>query len=97
MRVAFVSVLALLGACGPIPLALAEKDCLQDARLAEHPRGFVAVGVGADGKPRVGGQIGISTDFIAGRDPSSVYNACVKRKSGAFPSRPYYDIPAAQQ
>ncbi len=90
-------VLVLLAACGPIPLAQAERECLQDARLAEQPRGYVFVDVGSDGKPAVSGEVGISTDFLAGRDPSQVYNACVKRKSGAFPSRPYYDIPAASQ
>ena len=95
MRAALVLVPLFLAACGPIPLAQAEAECLQDARLAEHPRGYVFVGVGSDGKPRLGGEVGISTDFVAGRDPSGVYNACVKRKSGAYPSRPYYDIPAA--
>lgn len=95
MRAVLALALLTLAACGPIPLAQAERECLQDARLAEQPRGYVFVGVGSDGKPRLGGEVGVSTDFIAGRDPSDVYNACVKRKSGAFPSRPYYDIPAA--
>lgn len=97
MRAALVPVLLILAACGPVPQAQAERECLQEARLAEQPRGYVFVGVGSDGQPIVSGEVGISTDFVAGRDPSEVYNACVKRKSGAFPTRPYYDIPAAQQ
>jgi hypothetical protein len=61
--------------------------------LAEHPRGTVRVGVNSDGTTYLGGEVGISTDYIQGRDPSQVYDQCVQQRSGQLPSRPYYTLP----
>ena len=38
-----LSLLLLLVACGPIPLEEAERQCTEQARLAQQPRGTVGV------------------------------------------------------
>ena len=73
------AVLICVSACGPVSLAQAERECLSQARLAEQPRGNVT----------------ITSDYLQGRDPSQVYQNCVVRRSGEFPSRSYSSIPAA--
>lgn len=82
----------LIAACGPIPVADAERQCLSRAYDASGPHGEVLVGV-AGGKPRSRVTLDISTDYLAGRDPSAVYDQCVLRKSGQPPSRPLYSHP----
>jgi hypothetical protein len=82
-----LALLLPLVACGPVPVAQAERSCLQDARLAQAPRGEISIGVGSGG-PHVGGQIDVSSDFLLGRDPSEVFNRCVLRRSGQMPVTP---------
>ncbi|MEZ5913321.1 MAG: hypothetical protein R3D84_14790 [Paracoccaceae bacterium] len=92
MKALAVAVLLLLpAACGPVTVEQAERQCLERARLAEHPRGMVKIGTGRGGS-RVGGSISISSDFIQGRDPSALYDSCVQSKSGQLPRRPYYTL-----
>lgn len=91
-----LALLAPLAACGPVPVAQAEADCLSRAQLAEHPRGEIHIGVSSDGGPYVSGEIGISADYLQGSDPSQVYDACVFQRSGQMPTRPYYTLPDAQ-
>ncbi len=86
----------LLSACGPIPLAQAEAECFERGRLAEQPRGTVRIGVNSDGSTYLGGEVGVSSDYLAGRDPSQVYDQCVVQRSGQLPSRPFYTLPGAQ-
>lgn len=92
MSLALAVLLPLL-ACGPIPVDLAERQCLEPARLAQQPRGSVGVGASSDGRVAGTFELMISSDFIAGRDPADVFNSCVKQKSGQFPSRTLYDQP----
>jgi hypothetical protein len=82
----------VLVACGPIPVDRAERQCLEQARLAQQPRGEIALGVGSGG-PAIGGKVTITSDYIMGRDPSAVYDLCVYQKSGQPPSRPLYSFP----
>ncbi len=83
----FVACCAALSACGPVSQATAERDCFERARLASGPRGTVAVGAGSSGA--VGAfDIAISSDYLAGRDPSQVYEACVTQKTGQVPTVP---------
>jgi hypothetical protein len=87
-----VAPLVLLAACGPISLPHAEQQCFDEARLAKAPRGEVAIGAGTGGaRARV--TLDITSDFLAGRDPSAVYDQCVVRRSGQLPSRPLYSRP----
>ncbi|MFN7222857.1 MAG: hypothetical protein ACK4MS_02420 [Paracoccaceae bacterium] len=80
-------------ACGPIPLAQAERQCFERARLAQQPRGEIGVGVGSGGKVASSLKLEVTSDFIMGRDPSAVYDSCVYQKSGQAPSRPLYSFP----
>ncbi len=84
--------LSPLAACGPIPVDQAERACAEDARLAEHPRGRAVFGIGSDGQAIAGLDVSISSDFLLGRDPSQVYDACVKSRSGQFPTRSFSDV-----
>jgi hypothetical protein len=78
-----------LSACGPVPLPLAERQCVERAKDARGPRGEVAIGAsnrGAAGKMSVT----LSSDYLMGRDPSVVFDQCVLQKSGQAPSRALY-------
>lgn len=92
---ALLSTVLLLGlaACGPIPVEDAEHACLDSALAAKHPRGTVGLGMSSDGRVKATGEITISSDYLTGRDPADVFNACVKSRSGQFPTRPLYDQP----
>ena len=89
--------LGLLGltACGPIPLAMAEQQCIEPAQLAQRLQG--SFGIVADSNGNVGTtlSIGISSDYLAGRDPNQVYAQCVFQRSGQNPSRPFSTLPEA--
>ena len=39
----------LLAACSPIPVDQAERLCIPDAQVAQHPRGSVGFGVDSQG------------------------------------------------
>ncbi len=78
----------LLAGCGPIPLAEAERQCVDRARLAQQPRGELAIGVGSGGRSATEFSVEVSSDFLAGRDPAAVYDACVRQRAGQAPSRP---------
>ncbi len=80
---------ALLLACGPVPVAQAERDCAARARMAEKPQIEIAIGMNSKGEILKGGSFGVSTDYLAGRDPAAVFEACVKARSGQFPTRPW--------
>lgn len=88
---ALMTLLALV-ACGPVPLAQAEAECLERARLAEAPRGKITFGLSTEG-PYAGAEIAISSDTLQGKDPSQVYDQCVWQRAGQLPSRPYYSLP----
>jgi hypothetical protein len=82
-----------LSGCGPVPLAQAERECFQRARLAQQPRGEIAVGAGSDGRTSGSLELTVTSDYIMGRDPSAVYDACVMQRAGVPPSRPLYAFP----
>jgi hypothetical protein len=69
--------LLMLAACAPIPVDEAERQCL-------------AGGTGGFGAQVT---IDVSTDYLAGRDPAAVFDACVLRRSGNPPSRPLTSQP----
>ncbi|MFN3293743.1 MAG: hypothetical protein ACK4S2_08415 [Gemmobacter sp.] len=81
--------LLLLAACGPETVAQAERNCLQQARLAERPRGTVELGIGSGGRRHAALDLEIASDFLLGRDPADVWQACVVQRSGQLPTRPY--------
>lgn len=83
----------LAAACGPVPVEQAEADCFRQAQLASRPRGAVVLGLGSGGRHFAGAEIDISSDYLMGRAPAQVYNACVRQESGQPPRLPLYDRP----
>jgi hypothetical protein len=90
LRFALVLPLAI-AACGPVSVQQAERQCLDRARSAMGPRGEIAVGIGGSTRARF--DIDVSSDYLAGRDPSAVYQACVYQKSGQAPMRQLMSFP----
>ena len=80
----------LLAACEQVPVdpEQAALQCEQRARGAQGPTGSVVLGASSDDGPFVGTSIGITGDYLAGRDPVQVYNDCVVQRTGALPIRP---------
>lgn len=93
MRMKRLALLLLLGACGPIPLEEAERQCTEQARLAQQPRGTIGAGLNSKGQTFGKFEVTVSSDYIMGRDPAEVYKSCVKSRSGQFPSRALQDQP----
>lgn len=85
--------LAFMAGCGPMTLAEAERQCFDRARLAQQPRGQVAVGMNSAGEAIGGLKLEVSSDYLMGRDPAQVFESCVMSKAGQPPSRPVYDMP----
>lgn len=93
---AAVIALAGLAACGPIPVDEAERLCLEQAQGSVRPRGKVSIGVASDGhriRPVSGVELSVSSDWIAGRDPSAVFDRCVMNRAGRMPTRPLAQQP----
>lgn len=79
--------LLALGACIPVSPQLAARQCEERARQADGPFGEVQVGIGSGGaRSRV--ELGVTSDFLRGRDPYEVYDTCVREKTGQGPIRP---------
>lgn len=84
--------LALL-ACGPVSPELAARQCAERADAAAGPTGEVSIGVNNRGKVGGGIEIGVSSDYLRGRDPQQVYEQCVIQKSGQPPVYEYVPRP----
>lgn len=85
----FLGLVALM-ACDPRatdPERVAEQ-CEQRARAAQGPTGGVAIGANNRSGLRTAVNIGVSADYLAGRDPLEVYETCVFDRTGAAPTRP---------
>ena len=82
--------LLVLAACTPVPVTpeRAAEICEEKARAAQGPTGRVTVGTNSNSGGFGGVEIGVSSDFIAGRDPLEVYNQCIFDRTGASPIRP---------
>ena len=89
-RIFALTALAAATACAPAPITpeRAAENCEERARAAQGPTGSVSVGVNSNDGPRAGVAIGLSSDFLTGRDPIEVYNDCVFDRTGQAPIRP---------
>lgn len=88
MRGLAILFLAGLAACGGVTNPdLAAKKCAERARAAAGPTGQVSLGVNNKSGAFTRARIGISSDFIKGRDPDAVYDACFTQLTGAAPTR----------
>lgn len=86
-RLAPLLLLALV-ACAPPTPERAAAICEERARKAAGPTGGITVGVNSEDGPFTEVEIGISSDYLAGRDPMEVYVSCVYDLTGAAPIRP---------
>lgn len=88
MRIFCLAPLLVLAACGPMSPERAAEVCEDRARAATGPSGHVGVSVNNKGKTKAGVSIGVTSDYLLGKDPYQVYDECVRRKSGQGPIRP---------
>lgn len=82
--------LVLLAGCNippPSPEEVAQQ-CEARARAAQGPTGRLIVGANSSGGSYASGEIGVTGDYLMGRDPLAVYNECVIRRTGQAPYRP---------
>lgn len=79
-----------LAACTPVPLSpeRAADLCEDQARAAQGPTGSASVGVNSNTGGFTSLSVGVSSDFLTGRDPIEVYEQCVFSRSGQAPIRP---------
>lgn len=91
----FLAILLLVPvvACGPVPIDQAERECASRAHLAQKPQSSIGILFNSNGTTQVGGSIGISTDYLQGRDPNDVFRACVQDRAGQVTTRSYLDYP----
>jgi hypothetical protein len=82
--------LAGVAACAPVPVdpERVAQQCEERARAAQGPTGSVTIGANSRSGPSVGASVGVTGDFLAGRDPMQVYESCVFQRTGQAPIRP---------
>ena len=80
--------LVALAACGPMSPERAADYCEDRARAATGPTGHVGIGITNKGKTTTSASIGVTSDYLLGKDPYQVYDQCVRQKSGQGPIRP---------
>lgn len=88
MRRSFVICLFGLAACGPMSPERAADYCEDRARSALGPTGEVGIGVSSNNGGFGSVEIGVTSDYLQGRDPQVVYESCVRQKTGQGPVRP---------
>jgi hypothetical protein len=91
MRRAALALLPLaLAACEPQPMdpLRAAEICEERARAAQGPTASVTVGSNTRSGPFSSAQIGVTSDFLSGRDPLEIYESCVISRTGQPPVRP---------
>ena len=79
-----------LSACTPKAITPHEAAdiCEDRARKAQGVHGEVEVGVNSKTGVSSGIKIGVTSDYLKGRDPLVVYERCVFDKTGQAPIRP---------
>lgn len=87
-RAALMVGLLGVAACGPTSPELAAKLCEDRAKAATGPTGLVGISARSDGTTRARLKLGVTSDYLYGRDPYDVYDSCVRQKSGQGPIRP---------
>ena len=84
-----------LAGCGPVPVDVAEQQCLSQVQTVapQGPTGAVAIGMNNRGQVSTGIAIGISTGSGSNGDPVAAFNNCVFARSGQMPRAPLGVIP----
>lgn len=78
--------------CGSDPVDETERDCLELARDAAGPTGFVDAVNGRYGARAVI-EIDIKPNYLSGQNPAAFHDACVTRRTGQPPQLPLYAHP----
>lgn len=71
----------------PDPVKVAQ-ECEERARAAQGPTSNITIGINSNSGGFASGSVGITSDFLRGRDPLEVYEACVFDRTGEAPIRP---------
>ncbi|KEP69470.1 hypothetical protein FGG78_16840 [Thioclava sp. BHET1] len=79
-----------LAACAPVPVSLAERQCYTQFAPVRPLSGDARIGVSSDGGFESRTRVNVNLGANVQGDPSANYDACVYRKSGRMPSRPFY-------
>lgn len=79
-----------LAACAAVPITpeRAAEICEEKARAAHGPTGRVTLGTNSRTGGFGGVEVGLTSDYLTGRDPIEVYQACVYERTGAASIRP---------
>lgn len=85
--IAMTIALAGCAATPPTPEEAAQR-CEQRAQAAQAPTGGVTVGMNSRTGMSTGINIGLTGDYLSGRDPLEVYQSCVIDLTGEPPIRP---------
>lgn len=90
MMMRLAPLVLLLAACTDIPVSpqLLAKQCAEQARAALGPTGSITVGTNNRSGPFTSAEIGISSDFIRGLAPETVYDRCWFNRTGELPTIP---------
>ncbi|MEJ6403443.1 hypothetical protein [Yoonia sp. 2307UL14-13] len=88
MRYLALPFMLLLASCGPPTPEQAAQRCEERAQAAQAPNVGITLGASSDGGPFASASIGVSGDFLRGRDPLEVYESCVFELTGQPPIRP---------
>lgn len=82
--------LALLAGCTlpPMDPFRAADLCEERARAAQGPTGSITIGANSQTGGFTSAEIGVTGDFLQGRDPLEVYESCVISRTGQPPIRP---------
>ena len=88
MRYLALPLMLLVASCGPPTPEQAAQRCEERAQAAQGPDVGITIGASSDGGPFASASIGVSGDFLRGRDPLEVYESCVFELTGQPPIRP---------
>lgn len=80
---------AVAASCGPpqpVSPQRAAEICAERARAAAGPTGAVRIGANSRTGLETGVAVGLSGDFLRGRDPQEVYRTCVTNLVGGMPA-----------
>ena len=84
----FCTVTLALASCGPLDPGVAADRCEARARAAAGPTGEVGIGYNTSSGAKAKLEIGITSDYLLGKDPQLVYEHCVRELTGQGPIRP---------
>ncbi|EAR52416.1 hypothetical protein OG2516_08062 [Oceanicola granulosus HTCC2516] len=79
---------AVLTGCSPPSPLRAAQVCEERAAAAQGPTGGVTIGANSRTGGFASARIGVTSDYLRGRDPLEVYDSCVYDLTGQPPVRP---------